>query len=44
LVLEAETRLIASEAALEQASALYQEALAERNRKLLDKDILSLEC
>jgi len=44
LVLEAEAKLIASEAKLEQASSLYQEALVERNRKLLDKDILSLEC
>jgi len=44
LVLEAEARLVASEAALEQASALYQEALLERNRKLLDRDILSLDC
>jgi len=44
LVLEAERKLLSSETALEQVSALYQEALMERNRKLLDKDILSLEC
>jgi hypothetical protein len=44
LVLEAEAKLIASETKLEQASSLYQEALAERNQKLLDKDIISLEC
>jgi hypothetical protein len=44
LVLEAEAKLIASEAKLEQASSLYQEALAERNRKLLDRDILALDC
>lgn len=44
LVLEAERALISAEAALEQASALYAEAVSERSRRLLDQDIHSIDC